>query len=77
MADETELWREIATKNKLTEADLSRLASPWHTDLDLGRPIEVMTDMANSRKRGFTVFQSTEDSFFELFAKLREDRLIP
>ena len=77
MAGDAELWREIALKNGLTEADLSRLASPWHTDLDLGRPIEVMTDMANSRKRGFTVFQSTEDSFFDLFAKLREDRLIP
>jgi hypothetical protein len=77
MAGDAELWREIATKHGLAEADLSRLASPWHTDLDLGRPIEVMTDMANSRKRGFTVFQSTEDSFFDLFAKLREDRLIP
>ena len=77
MADDADLWREIATKNGLAEADLSRLASPWHTDLDLGRPIEVMTDMANSRKRGFIVFQPTEDSFFDLFAKLREDRLIP
>ena len=33
--------------------------------------------MANSRKRGFTVIQSTQDSFFDLFAKLCEDWLIP
>jgi hypothetical protein len=71
MAGDAKLWHEIATKNNLAEANLSRLASPWHTDLDLGRPIEVMTDMANSRKRGFTVYQSTEDSFFDLFAQLR------
>ncbi|HEU4374484.1 MAG TPA: NAD-dependent dehydratase, partial [Telluria sp.] len=48
-----------------------------HTDLDLGRPIEVMTDMARSRKLGFTGYQSTEDSFFDLFAQLRAERLIP
>ena len=77
LAQDADVWRAIATRHHLTEPDLNRLASPWHTDLDLGRPIEVMTDMANSRKRGFTVFQPTEDSFFDLFAKLREDRLIP
>lgn len=36
----------------LAEAQLDRLASPRHTDLDLGRPIDVMTDMAKSRKPG-------------------------
>jgi hypothetical protein len=36
-----------------------------------------MTDMAGSRKRGFSVIQNTEDSFFDLFAQLRADRLIP
>jgi hypothetical protein len=57
--------------------DLIQLASPWHTDLDLGRPIEVMTDMSKSRRLGFNVFQATEDSFFDLFAQLRAERLIP
>jgi nucleoside-diphosphate-sugar epimerase len=59
------------------ETDLGRLSSAWHTDLDLGRPIEVMTDMGRSRKLGFTGYQSTEESFFDLFAQLRADRLIP
>ena len=36
-----------------------------------------MTDMANSRKLGFTAWQATEDSFFDLFAQLRAARLIP
>ncbi|WP_303311253.1 SDR family oxidoreductase [Hymenobacter sp. BT730] len=77
MAGDAPVWREMADRYQLREPDLSRLASPWHTDLDLGRPIEVMTDMAKSRKLGFTEFQSTEDSFFDLFAQLRSDRLIP
>ncbi|WP_162052233.1 SDR family oxidoreductase [Pontibacter pamirensis] len=76
-ANDAPIWREIAERNGLAEPDLNKLASPWHTDLDLGRPIEVMTDMSKSRKLGFPVYQSTEDSFFELFEQLQEDRLIP
>ncbi len=77
MANDHALWREIATRHGLVEADLDRLASPWHTDLDLGRPLEVMTDMANSRRLGFTAYQATDDSFHDLFARLRAERLIP
>jgi nucleoside-diphosphate-sugar epimerase len=77
MADDAPTWRRIAEEHGLAEPDLGRLASPWHTDLDLGRPIEVMTDMSKSRKLGFTVFQRTDESFFDLFTQLRADRLIP
>ena len=77
MANDGEKWQEIAQKHGLKEASLSRLASAWHTDLDLGRPIEVMTNMAKSRKLGFTVFQDTEETFYELFDQLREAKLIP
>jgi hypothetical protein len=77
MADDGPLWREIVQRHGLAEPELAKLASAWHTDLDLGRPIEVMTDMSKSRKLGFTVFQRTDESFFDLFAQLRADRLIP
>jgi nucleoside-diphosphate-sugar epimerase len=71
------VWKEIAQKYELKEQDLNRLTSAWHTDLDLGRPIEVMTDMSKSRKLGFTVFQKTDESFYDLFAQLRAEQLIP
>jgi nucleoside-diphosphate-sugar epimerase len=71
------IWQEIAKRYNLKEPDLNRLASAWHTDLDLGRPIEVMTDMSKSRKLGFLVFQKTDESFYELFAQLRTENLIP
>jgi nucleoside-diphosphate-sugar epimerase len=77
MAQDGPLWREIAERYGLAVPDLGRLASPWHTDLDLGRPIEVMTDMSKSRKLGFSVYQRTDESFFDLFAQLRAERLIP
>ncbi len=77
MADDAAVWQRIAAREGLVEADLSRLASPWHTDADLGRPIEVVTDMGKSRRLGFTRYQPTDDAFFDLFAQLRADRLIP
>ena len=77
MANDQAIWRDIAQRHGLAEADLNRLASAWHTDLDLGRPLEVMTDMANSRRLGFTAYQQTGASFFDLFQRLRDERLIP
>jgi nucleoside-diphosphate-sugar epimerase len=77
MADDAAVWRELALREGLAETDLDRLASPWHTDADLGRPIEVVTDMSKSRRLGFTAYQPTDDAFFDLFKRLRDDRLIP
>ncbi|WP_374295463.1 SDR family oxidoreductase [Sphingomonas sp.] len=77
MADDAPIWHEIAAQHGLVEPDLSRLASPWHSDADLGRPIEVVTDMSKSRRLGFTSYQPTDDAFFALFERLRADRLIP
>lgn len=77
MANDDVQWREIAQRHGLVEPDLARLASAWHTDLDLGRPIEVMTNMDRSRALGFTAYQATDASFFDLFEQLRSERLIP
>ena len=77
LAGTEDIWRDIAKSHNLAEPDLNRLASAWHTDADLGRPIEVVTDMSKSRKLGFLEYQATDDSFFDLFARLRHDRIIP
>ncbi|KMQ61582.1 NAD-dependent dehydratase [Chryseobacterium angstadtii] len=75
--NDKEVWKTIAEKYNLQETSLDRLASAWHTDLDLGRPLEVMCDMSESRKLGFSDYQNTEESFTGLFEKLRAERLIP
>jgi nucleoside-diphosphate-sugar epimerase len=77
MAGDAALWASLADRHGLVERDIGRLASPWHTDADLGRPIEVIADMSKSRRLGFTAYQPTEDAFITLFERLREDRLIP
>ena len=76
MAGDAAIWREIAAKHDLAEPDIDRLVSPWHTDADLGRPIEVVTDMSKSRRLGFLEYQPTDDAFYALFEQLRTDRLI-
>jgi nucleoside-diphosphate-sugar epimerase len=77
MQDATKPWAEIAARFNLKEADLGKLASWWHTDADLGRPMEVLTDMTKSRKAGFLDYQSTPDAFFALFDRLKAERIIP
>ena len=70
-------WKVIAAKYDLAERDVSKLASWWHTDGDLGRTIECVNDMTQSRMLGFTNYQPTPASFFELFDRLKSERLIP
>jgi nucleoside-diphosphate-sugar epimerase len=77
LRDAEPIWRRLTAKHGLVEPSLNRLASAWHTDADLGRPVEVVTDMSKSRKLGFTGYQATDESFFQLFERLRADRLIP
>jgi nucleoside-diphosphate-sugar epimerase len=77
LADAAPVWAGIARKYSLAEPDLSVLASAWHTDADLGRPIEVLTDMSKSRRLGFLEYQSTDASFFRLFEHLRDQKIIP
>ncbi|MEG3012465.1 MAG: NAD-dependent dehydratase, partial [Pseudomonas sp.] len=77
MAGDQAVWTRIVAEHGLKEADIGRLVSPWHTDADLGRPIEVVTDMSKSRAMGFTAYQASDQAFFDVFDKLREMRLIP
>ena len=77
MKDDGPIWRELAHREGLAESDLGRLASPWHTDADLGRPIEVVTDMGLSRRLGFTGYEQTDVAFIDLFEQMRRHRLIP
>jgi nucleoside-diphosphate-sugar epimerase len=77
LTDAGPLWAKIVAKHGLAEANLNKLASAWHTDMDLGREIEVVTDMTKSRLAGFHEYQPTLGSFLDLFARLRRERIIP
>jgi len=77
MQNDKLIWKKISEDHGLSIDNLDALASPWHTDLDLGRPIEVITDMKNSRIKGFSEFQSTDESFMNLFKLLKAENIIP
>jgi nucleoside-diphosphate-sugar epimerase len=77
LAEAAPEWEALAKQHGLAQTDMHALVSAWHTDADLGRPVEVFTDMTKSRKLGFLEYQSTADSFTELFDRLRAERVIP
>jgi nucleoside-diphosphate-sugar epimerase len=77
MAGMDETWRGIAATHDLVEPDINRIASWWHTDSDLGRTVESLTDMNKSRSAGFLGFRDSRDSFFTHVDRYREAHIIP
>ncbi len=77
MADAAPTWRTIAEREGLRETDVDRVASWWHTDGDLGREMECLTDLSRSRRAGFTGHRVTLDAFLDLFDRLEADRVVP
>ena len=77
MKDAAPVWRAIVQKHGLKDTEIMDLASFWHSDADLGREIECITDMRNSRMLGFDAYQDTLSSFTDVFERLRAERIIP
>ncbi len=77
MKDAAPVWEAIAKRNGLAVDDVTKLASWWHSDSDLGRNIECFTDMTKSREAGFLNFRSTPKSFFAKVESYREANILP
>lgn len=77
LADAGPAWGRIVAKHGLRPTALAELAPWWHVDADLGRTQETMADMGLSRERGFPGYRRTAQSFTDLFARLRRERIIP
>jgi len=70
-------WDAIVRRLGLKPNPVDRIAPFWHVDLDFGREQETIADMGLSRERGFLGYQRTTNSFFDLFDRLRAERIIP
>jgi nucleoside-diphosphate-sugar epimerase len=77
LADAGPIWDRIVQANGLVKNPLSKVASWWHSDADLGREIENFNDMTKSRNLGFLDYQDTVASFTNAFDRLRADRIVP
>ena len=49
MNEAAQRWKALAAKHRLAEPDVNQLVSWWHTDGDLGRTVECVNDMTESR----------------------------
>ena len=61
----------------IVKVSVKRRRSACHTNADLAREIEAVTDMTKSRPTGFHEDQPTLRWFLDLFAQLRQKRIIP
>jgi len=77
MTGAEESWAGIVAEHGLVEPDLARVASWWHSDSDLGRPIECFADMRRSRERGFDNTRVSLQSFLDAFKRYREAGILP
>ena len=77
MAGAEKIWTGMVAKYGLTPHPLDRLCSWWHTDGDLGRELEAVNDMSNSRELGFCGYMRSENSFTDLFDDLKRRKIIP
>jgi nucleoside-diphosphate-sugar epimerase len=77
MRDAGPVWDRIVERHGLRPIPVDRLASWWHTDADLGRPIEAFTDMSKSRRLGFLDYQETLPSFADVYRRLQAERVVP
>jgi nucleoside-diphosphate-sugar epimerase len=77
MSHAENVWKTIVDRYELEPNAVEDLASWWHTDADLGRPIEAFASMTKSRLLGFQGYRSSISSFEKLFKKLRDERIIP
>ena len=77
MADAQPDWDRVVAQYELAPNRLKDIAPFWHMDMDLGRPADTMADMTRSRRLGFLDYQPTWDTFTDLFARLRDERIIP
>jgi hypothetical protein len=77
MAGTEPVWDDLVAKHALVPNPLATVATWWHTDADLGRPIEAFADMTKSRTLGFDGFRRTDDTFRNTFAGLKAAKIVP
>jgi nucleoside-diphosphate-sugar epimerase len=77
MAGTEPVWQAIVAREGLAQPDLAKVASWWHTDLDLGRTMETFADFGKSRALGFTGHARTTEAFLATIDRYRAAKILP
>jgi hypothetical protein len=62
-----ELVRYRQKRHQLAEPDINRVASVWHTDADVGRRVDVVTDMSKGRRLCFPGYTMQSEPILRRF----------
>jgi nucleoside-diphosphate-sugar epimerase len=77
MADKGPLWQRMVERYGLEPHPYDRLAAWPFADYCLGCDWDVMSSTTKCRQYGFTDVVDSEEMFLDLFARFRDERIIP
>lgn len=77
MADKEPLWNRIVAEHGLLPTPFAEAANWEFADYAFAPTWDVMLDSTKARKFGFQEFVDTEEMFFRIFDRFREQRFVP
>lgn len=77
MADKGPLWDRIVEKHGLQPYRLEEIAAWPFADYVFGSDWDVMSNVTKSRQHGFHAVVDSEEMFLRLFAKFRDEKIVP
>jgi nucleoside-diphosphate-sugar epimerase len=77
MADKGPIWREIAKKHDLLEADVTKLVGWGFGDFIFHTEVDVISDVNKIYRFGFTERMDSSASLIEALDQLKEKRILP
>jgi len=75
--DAVSVWRKIAEREKLVEADVNKVTTWEFLDGELGRSWDVISSMTKGRNLGWTEYIDSENCLFRLFDRMKEEGYLP
>jgi hypothetical protein len=75
--DAVGVWRKIAERENLLQADLNKVATWEFLDFEFGRTWDIISGMTKGRNLGWTEYLDSEACFFHLFDQMKEEGYLP
>jgi nucleoside-diphosphate-sugar epimerase len=77
MADKEPLWKEMQVSHGLATTSFAAVSSWPFADFVFGWDYDFFADSSKARRAGFHEYVETEQMFYDIFAELRRQRIIP
>jgi nucleoside-diphosphate-sugar epimerase len=77
MADKAPAWKQLQVTHGLAATSYEEVSSWPFADFVFGWDYDFFADGSKARRAGFHEYVATDEMFFEIFAELRRQRVIP